>query len=651
MATSVSNRDFDDFPQPSLQGVEAFLAGPFIKGIGKVYAKRITDLFGKEILDTSFDFVNKLKEIAGLGDQKILEISESVSQLKIPIFLFAILYSAGLSDTEVEKITSHYSKRLKNILKIDPYDMVENVWKLSFFTADKLGKFLGIPDDDPRRLQGALLTSVKIYAEEGNMFATEEQTLSTASKISGVPAEKIKPEIEALIEQQRLVKSMDGLYLPVYYKAEKEAGEKLISMISKSEDSLPDTPVPATDLQGHLLSEEQKSAISTVLKNKVTIITGGPGTGKTTTVKGIIGSLLGMDKKVTIVAPTGRAAKRISELTGQEAQTIHRLLGYSMGRGYKNKRLDTDILIIDEASMLEQVLFNHLLQAVDNDTKIVLVGDTNQLPAIGAGNVLGDMIESDMIPVIHLHENFRQENGSLIADNAEAVKTGEIPQSLPSNDYVFVEGTNSKNIHDRVLSLISNEIPSYIGIKPQEIQLVTPQQEGPLGAKQLNIELQEKINPNSPELKRGMKRFRLGDRVMQTINSGSRGIYNGEVGYVSAVEPEEGRLEVTFNDGKKSRYGLKELKELSLAYATTVHKLQGSETDYMVLIVAMAHKPMLYRNLLYTGISRAKKLCVVAGEPKALELAVTTTEKNKRNSNFKKRLLPPSTESGLERGN
>lgn len=649
VANTGSNTDFDEFHQPTLQGIEAFLAGPFIKGIGKVYAKKITDHFGKEILDPSFDFGLKLKEIAGLGDQKILEITESISQLKVPIHLFALLYSAGLSDADVEKITSHYGKRLKNILKIDPYDMVENVWRLSFFTADKLGKFLGIPEDDPRRLQGALLTSVKIYAEEGNMFATESQTLSTASKISGITTEKIKPGIDTLIEQQRLVKSLDGIYLPVYYKAEKEAGEKLLSMINKSEPSLPDISLPQKDILGNPLSEGQKNAISTVLNNKVTIITGGPGTGKTTTIRGIVSCLLNMDKKVTIVAPTGRAAKRISELTGQEAQTIHRLLGYSMGRGYKNKLLKTDILIIDEASMLEQVLFNHLLQALSNDTKVVLVGDTNQLPAIGAGNVLGDMIESGVIPVIQLHENFRQEAGCLIAGNAEAIKSGEIPQSLPSNDYVFVEGKTSQNIHDRVLSLIADEIPSYTGIRPQDIQLVTPQQEGPLGAKQLNIELQEKINPNSPELKRGMKRFRKGDRVMQTTNSSIRGIYNGEIGYVSEVEPEAGMLEVTFNDGKKSRYGLKDLKELSLAYATTVHKLQGSETDYMVMIVTMAHRPMLYRNLLYTGISRAKKLCVVAGESKALELAVATTEKNKRNSNFKKRLLPPVPETYQEK--
>lgn len=548
----------NSLPLPLPEGIEKFLASPFSKGIGKVYAKKITDKFGDEILDPSFDFSIKLKEIPGIGEQKITEFAQSLSNLKIPLVLYAFLYSAGLSDSDVEKIVSHYGKRLEKILLTDPYDMVENVWKLSFFTADKIGKFMGIDADDPRRLRGALLTSVKLYAEEGNMFASEAQALKTASKISGISEEKIRPEVKNLEEDGRLVINMDGLYLPVYFKAEKEAAEKILSMIRKVNEDLPEIEIPESDIKGNNLSNDQKNAISTVLKNKVTIITGGPGTGKTTTVKGIINLLLDMDKKVTLVAPTGRAAKRMSELTGHEAKTIHRLLGYSMGRGYKNKKLKTDILIIDEASMLEQVLFNHLLQALDDDTRVVLVGDVFQLPAIGAGNVLADLITSDAVPVIDLKENFRQEEGSLIAHNAETIKQGKIPEISPSSDYVYVEETNVAKIHDRVLSLIAEEIPSYTGVDPKDIQLVTPQQEGPLGAKLLNVHLQEKLNPDAPELKRGMKRFRLGDRVMQTTNSSDRNVYNGEIGYVSNIDKDSEILEVTFNDGKESDYGLKD---------------------------------------------------------------------------------------------
>ena len=619
-------------------GIESFLASSFTKGIGKVYAKKIVDKFGDKILSLDFNFSQNLKEIPGLGDNKIEEFSKSLETLKVPINIFAFLFSAGLKEYEIEKIVSHYGKRLEKILKWDPYDMVENVWKLSFFTADKIGKYLGIPSDDPRRLRGAILTAVKIYAEEGNMFATEQQTLQTASRITGIIQDTLLPEIDNLIEDKRIVKSLDGLYLPVYYKAEQEAADKIKEIIKKGECKEIGTVLPTTDIYGNPLNNDQQKAIETVLKNKVTIITGGPGTGKTTTVRGIIKLLHGMDKKVVLTAPTGRAAKRMSELTGEEAKTIHRLLGYSMGKGYRNKKFDTDILIIDEASMLEQVLFNHLLQALKDDTKIVLVGDTDQLPAIGAGNVLNDMIESGVIPVINLTENFRQKEGSQISSNASVIKEGELPNTTPSQDYIFIEENSANKIHDRILSLVANEIPAYTGIEAKDIQVVTPQQEGPLGAKQFNEDLQQKINPDSPELKRGVKKFRLGDRVMQTTNSSERKTYNGETGWVSDINPEEKILEVTFMDGKKSRYQAKDLKELSLAYATTVHKLQGSETDYMVMVMSTAHRPMLYRNLLYTGVSRAKKLCVVVGEEKAIATAVATGEISRRNSNFKRRL-------------
>ena len=625
-------------PLPTLEGLEDFLASSFIKGIGKVYARKIVNKFGLDILSQEADLATSLRDISGLGENKIKEIIESLNSLKVSPYQLSFLFSAGLKEAEIEKIISHYGRRLDKILIWDPYDMVEKVWKVSFFTADKIGRYLHINLNDPRRLRGAILTAIKFYAEEGNMFAKEEQVLKTASKLTGVSPEEIMPEIRNLIESGRVVESLKGLYLPVYFKAEKEAAEKIRSIINKKESTYDNILIPEQDIYGNQLNEAQKRAILTVLKNKVSIITGGPGTGKTTTIRGIIKLLLGMDKKVVLAAPTGRAAKRMSDLTGEEAKTIHRLLGYSMGKGYRNKHFDTDILIIDEASMLEQVLFNHLLQALRDDTKVVLVGDTDQLPAIGAGNVLKDMIDSGEIPVVNLQENFRQKEGSLIAANASAIKEGSMPDQSPSSDFVFIEENHIKSIHERILSLVGEEIPSYTGIKPYEIQVVTPQQEGPLGAKQLNIDIQERINPNAPEIKRGMKKFRLGDRVMQTSNSSQRKIYNGETGWISNLDAEKNYIEVTFHDGKKSKYDIKELKELSLAYATTIHKLQGSETDYMVMAVTTAHRPMLYRNLIYTGVSRAKKLCVIVGEEKALETAIMNKDKIKRNSNFKVRL-------------
>lgn len=625
-------------PVPTSEGVATFLASPFIKGVGKVFASRIVEHTGLEIIEPDFNFSESLAGIKGLSPQKIQDIKESFALLKYSPASAAFLYSCGLSDPEVEKILDHYKKNVDKVIFSDPYSMVEEVFKLSFFTADKIGQKLGVSRDDPRRIRGALLTAIKTYAEDGNMFATEEEAAGTASAISGTAKEKILPEISRLIEDGRVVRSHGGLYLPVYYKAEKEGAEKLASLIRSSKSSDTEFNLPSTDREGHLLSAEQLKAIKTVSENAVTVITGGPGTGKTTAVRGIIKLLEDQDKKVVLAAPTGRAAKRLSDLSSREAKTIHRLLGYSQGRGYKNKHFDADILIIDEASMLEQVLFNHLLQALKSDTKVVLVGDPDQLPAIGAGDVLKDMIKSGTVPVITLNENFRQKNGSSIAAGADAIKHGINPGDMTGSDFMIIAEESPKRIHDRLIRLVGNELPQKYHILAKDIQVVTPQQEGPLGAKQLNMDIQQAVNPSAPELRHGVKLFRLGDRVMQTSNSAERNTYNGETGWVSEIDPLGQWLTVSFHDGKQSRYNKKELKELSLAYATTVHKLQGSETDYMVMPMTLSHKPMLYRNLLYTGVSRAKKMCVLVGEEKAIKTAVDNPSPSVRNSNFKTRL-------------
>lgn len=627
-----------DLRRISEEGLKEFLASPFISGVGKVYADKLVKRYGFEILNSDFNFDDIARDIPGFGESRVNELKKSFSELKIDVSSAISLFSAGLSEVEVEKILSHYGKKIDTVLNEDPYDMVENVWKMSFFTADKIGKWLGYVQDDPRRIRGALLTSVKFYAEKGNMFATEEQALSTAANLTGASIESVKPELEHLIKDERLVRSQGGIYLPVYYNAEKGAAGKLALLIKNASPVAEDYELPTKDISGNLLNENQIFALKTVMTHPVTVITGGPGTGKTTTVRGIIELFEGMGKKVILAAPTGRAAKRLSDLSGAEAKTIHRLLGYNMGRGYRNKRFKGDILVIDEASMLEQVLFNHLLDALHEGTKVVLVGDTNQLPPIGAGNVLNDLIASETVPVISLKENFRQKAGSMIASTAEAIKAGENPAEGKNRDFMLIKEPDSKALYDKIISLVADELPVKYGIDPKDIQVVTPQNDGPLGSKQLNIDLQEKINPDSPEIKRGMKRFRLGDRVMQTSNSSEYNVYNGETGRISAIDTESQTLEVTFNDGKKMTYPKTRIKELTLAYAITVHKLQGSETDYMVMPLTTAHRQMLYRNLLYTGISRAKKLCVVVGEEKAIASALANTSPSVRNSNFKARL-------------
>ena len=516
--------------------------------------------------------------------------------------------------------------------------MVEDVWQLSFFTADKIGSRLGVAKEDPRRIVGALVTAVKHFAEDGHLFARPEEAAAEAARIAEVTPEDAMSRIKDALDSGRLVESRGGLYLPVFYKAEKEGAAKLAELAASGKQTVADENIPERSRLGYKYSPVQREAIRMALENPVAAITGGPGSGKTTVVRGIIEAMEKAGQHVTLAAPTGRATKRLSTLTGKAATTIHRLLGYRQGEGYSRRQIDTDMLIIDEGSMMEQVLFNHLLQALRPGTKVLLVGDVDQLPAIGAGDVMRDMIESGKIPVAWLNENFRQSEGSLIASGARAINRGELPVSDPESDFVIIPEPTQKAIHDRILQLVAEELPESRGLEPTDIQVVTPQQIGLLGARRLNTDLQQRLNPEGPELHRGATVMRLGDPVMQTANSREREVYNGEIGRIVEVNPQRQELTVEFTDGRRSTYQRSELGELVLAYATTVHKLQGSEARNIISPVTMAHRPMLYRNLLYTAVSRATELCVLVGEEDALRYAVENTPANTRNSNFRHRL-------------
>ncbi|MDE6226293.1 MAG: AAA family ATPase [Muribaculaceae bacterium] len=628
----------DDIAILTEEGAVAFLASKWVEGIGEVYARRLVDKFGIDVLRILTEEPEKAEAVEGLGKSRVEKAVESLRNIPYSTDLLAFLFSCGLSDLEIGKIFGKYRKRTRDVVMTDPYSMVEDVWRFSFFSADKIGKRLGIPADDLRRLKGALLTGVKRFAEDGHLFATPDQAIALAASIAKVEPEKVRDAVKPLVESGRLVESKGGLYLPVFYKAEKEGAAKLRELASTAVEYFPVERLPRVSEEGHEYSEEQLSALETALNSPVSVLTGGPGSGKTTVLKGVIEAMERDGKKVLVAAPTGRAAKRASNLTGADATTIHRLLGYRQGEGYHTKAIDTDMLIIDEGSMMEQVLFDHLLQALRPGTRVVLVGDVDQLPAIGAGDVLRDMIDSGKVPVARLSENFRQGEGSLIAAGARSINSGKLPESDPERDFMMIEEESVKGIHDRILSLMAEELPSRYGIAPGDIQVVTPQQIGPLGARQLNIDLQARLNPSGPALRRGSTTMRLGDPVMQTANSRERGVYNGEVGKIVEVDTDGQKIKVEYSDGRESEYSRSELSELVLAYATTVHKLQGSEVRYMIFPVTMAHKPMLYRNLLYTGVSRATELCVLVGEEEALRYAVGNSPDSTRNSNFKYRL-------------
>lgn len=630
----------------SEDGAARLMASSAVPGIGKVYASRLTQEYGHDILRRLMEEPQTV-EIKGLPQQKILAASQALTELgEQKVRLMAFLYSCNVPEIFVDRILAKYRGKDADKFLEDPYAMVERVWRLTFFTADKIGKALGIEGADIRRLKGAVLTSIKHFAEEGHLFATRDQTLAYAAGIANVEESAVLPAIAALIEEEAIVESRGGLYLPVYYFAEKEAAAYISAIARRRIENIDESEIPIADARGNAYSPRQMEGIRQLLGNPVSVLTGGPGTGKTTVLKGVLDVLDRQGRKVLLVAPTGRAAKRMETLTGREASTIHRLLGYREGEGYRNHRIDADVLVIDEGSMLEQVLFYHLLEAVGESVKLIIVGDADQLPAIGAGNVLTDLISAGTIPVVELSENFRQKAGSGIAAVARAINSGETPlhsaSSAENSDFVIVEEKQSR-IFTRLLELVATQIPEQYGISPTAIQVVTPQQMGPLGARALNAALQERLNPVGPEIRRVSGVMRLGDPVMQTANSRLRGLYNGETGRICEVDETQQSLTVEFSDGRRSRYARSELSELTLAYATTVHKLQGSEVDYMVMPLTMAHKPMLYRNLLYTAVSRAKKLCVLLTDKEALDYAIANIPDFERNSNFALRLQPPVT--------
>lgn len=639
-------------PPFTKEGVCRLLQSDIVPGIGKVFAERLTDVYGPEVLEMLMNDPRDIT-ISGLSRERLDSASLALKESGKPLELMAFLYSCGLTETAVGKIIGKYRKRAEEVVLADPYSMVEEVWQLGFYTADKIGRALGIEADDLRRIKGALLGALRNHADQGHLFATESQAYTFVKHLTQAEDKEIALAAGELVEKGKVIRSRGGLYLPVYYNAEKNAARRLATLANSHQTSMPDAEIPSEDIEGHPYSHEQMEAIRMMLSKPVAVLTGGPGTGKTTVLKGILDILEKQDKKICLVAPTGRAAKRMSTLTGRQASTIHRLLGYRQGEGYRNKKLQADVLVIDEGSMLEQVLFDHLLEAVGENTKIIIVGDPDQLPAIGAGNVLEDMVNSGVIPAVNLNENFRQSAGSEIAEGARTINEGISPirdasveaGADESKEFIFIE-EESKNLQNRILELASVELPAKYGISATDIQIVTPQQMGKLGARLLNPLLQQKINPEGPSLKRGQTEFRVGDPVMQTSNSKAREVYNGEVGRITAVDEEGKHLTVEFSDGHTSVYSRTDLSELTLAYATTVHKLQGSEVDYMIMVVTMAHKPMLYRQLLYTGVSRARKLCVVIGEKEALEYGIGNAERGGRNSKFGERLADGKLQIG-----
>lgn len=641
----------------TVYGIEKYLGSGLVKGIGPRFARAIVQRFGTETIDIIETEIERLYEVPNIGRKRVAKIRESWEKQKDIKNVMLFLQGYGVSTAYAAKIYREYGKESIDKVRENPYRLADDIWGIGFKTADGIAAKMGYGKEDPRRCRSGILYTLGQLSDEGHVYAGEEQLVKTAGQLLEAGETAIRDTLAGMLQAEDLILDKDAIYLPPFYHAECGTSRRLRDLAESTGRSLFDglfDPSSLTAETGIEYDEVQLAAIRQAVTSKVMVLTGGPGTGKTTTTQGIIAALKKAGLRVLLAAPTGRAAKRMSEATGMEAKTIHRLLEYNPQDGYKRNDenpLEGDALIVDECSMIDILLMNNLLKAVPVGMRLVFVGDIDQLPSVGAGNVLRDIIDSQRIPVVRLVCIFRQAQKSRIVMNAHAINQGRFPDTSNGRDtdFFFMREDDPERAAETIVRLVKERLPRAYRESPDRIQVLTPMQRGVVGAANLNLLLQQALNPSGPSLNRGGYTYRQGDRVMQQRNNYDKDVFNGDLGYIREVDTEERTLKVDF-DGKWVEYDVTELDELTLAYATTIHKAQGSEYPIVVMPVLMTHFVMLQRNLIYTGITRAKKICVLIGAMKALAYAVRNVSVLKRNTSLRERLNPSLTTDGKLRG-
>ena len=641
----------------TVYGIEKYLGSGLVKGIGPRFARAIVQRFGTETIDIIETEIERLYEVPNIGRKRVAKIRESWEKQKDIKNVMLFLQGYGVSTAYAAKIYREYGKESIDKVRENPYRLADDIWGIGFKTADGIAAKMGYEKEDPRRCRSGILYTLGQLSDEGHVYAGEEQLVKTAGQLLEAGETAIRDTLAGMLQAEDLILDKDAIYLPPFYHAECGTSRRLRDLAESTGRSLFDglfDPSSLTAETGIEYDEVQLAAIRQAVTSKVMVLTGGPGTGKTTTTQGIIAALKKAGLRVLLAAPTGRAAKRMSEATGMEAKTIHRLLEYNPQDGYKRNDenpLEGDALIVDECSMIDILLMNNLLKAVPVGMRLVFVGDIDQLPSVGAGNVLRDIIDSQRIPVVRLVRIFRQAQKSRIVMNAHTINQGRFPDTSNGRDtdFFFMREDDPERAAETIVRLVKERLPRAYRESPDRIQVLTPMQRGVVGAANLNLLLQQALNPSGPSLGRGGYTYRQGDRVMQLCNNYAKDVFNGDLGYIREVDTEERTLKVDF-DGKWIEYDITELDELTLAYATTIHKAQGSEYPIVVMPVLMTHFVMLQRNLIYTGITRAKKICVLIGATKTLAYAVHNMSVLKRNTSLRERLNPSLTTDGKLRG-
>jgi len=639
----------------SEKGVEKFLSSGLIRGIGPVLAERIIKKFGADTLDILAEKPGRLREVEGVGTVKLKEIKKSWAENKEIRALIIFLQEHNVSTTFATKLYKQYGDKAFYILKTNPYQVCHDIWGIGFKTADQVALKLGMSLSSPHRAKAYLYYLLEKDIEQGHVFSREDELIKACTEELELDEDKIKSALETLIREKLVVAEKSepsrAIYLPFFHKAETEVADSILKLVS-----LPLKP-PKFDLERAVLNAEktcritfssrQKQAVRESLLKKILIITGGPGTGKTTIVKAIVDIFSRCGMQVQLAAPTGRAAKRLSEATGKEARTLHRTLEFlpklgGFRRGEKHP-LAGDALLIDEFSMVDLPLMFSLLKAVPNSMRLILVGDKDQLPSVGPGTLLRDIIESKQVEVVVLDQIFRQDKHSLIVGNAHRINQGEKivrpEKGDRDSDFYFLYHEDEQKAFQMILQLCRERIPRKLGLTPlsPQIQLISPMYRGLVGVENLNIELQNVLNPGQSGLKFGNRDFRVLDKVMQIRNNYDKEIFNGDIGSVCEIDRRAYRVTVDF-DGRVTVYSREEMNELVLAYAISVHKSQGSEYRAVVLPLMTQHYIMLQRNLFYTALTRAKQLCCVVGSYKALNIAIKNDKPVNRNCHLKKKL-------------
>ncbi len=630
-------------------GIEKYLGSGLIPGIGKVMAQRLVKRFGTDTLRIIDKESARLREVEGIGEKRREEIRRSWNEQRAVRDIMIFLQSHSVGIAQAHRIYKQYGDQAIAMVQANPYRLSRDVWGIGFKSADKIASTLGIPFDSPLRARAGVIHVLETLNEEGDCYTPRPDLIEAAEALLGIAKEKLEQAVTDETAAGNLVEEKGHLYLAAMYEAEKGVAFHIRRLL-KTPAVLADPPdavlARAEQRMGIAFAPGQRDALRMALMNKVSIITGGPGVGKTTMVKALVDAFQSRRMAVFLAAPTGRAAKRLEESTGREAKTLHRLLKFNPSKRQfeygPEQPLPADVLILDETSMIDIVLMHHVLKALPSKTWLVLVGDVDQLPSVGPGNVLRDLIDSRAVPCARLDTIFRQGENSWIVLNAHHVNQGEglelPPREKGLSDFYFIEHEEPEDIIRSLVSLMTDRIPTRFKLNPRsDVQVLTPMRKNQLGSENLNRILQDALNPTGPDIERFGRRYRAGDRVIQIRNNYDKNVFNGDIGLIRSIDVEKQIVGVDF-DGTLVTYETRELDELDLAYACSIHKAQGSEYQAVVILLATQHFKLLQRNLLYTAITRGKKLVCLVGSRKAVYIAIKNNRMTQRRTGLQERL-------------